>query len=240
MNLCDFLHFNTRCPICNNPLTLYMQWLDSICFKATKTNEYTYRFDPFKCIKDKELENEYMILEDHGTDFITNMSSNKLFNECKKYQVYFFFLCNSDGFKDSGFYKNSDDYQIVPYKGCYFRFNPYMELRKKDFPSVNPVCTKWVLETTQEDNISLINYAENICIKSLVGDMEKVYTLSLNYGDKTTTLWYYSITEEQIKEENYSPRIFEKELPLLGNRPNFDLEHREQLIDRFNSWIIMS
>jgi hypothetical protein len=88
----------------------------------------------------------------------------------------------------------------------------------------------------------LLNRDESFIFKtSNSAGLEKVYALNLDYENKHTKLWYYSTTPEQRKEEDFDPNIFEKtDLPLLNHRPDFSLEHRDKLLDRFSSWILLS
>ena len=48
MNIRDFLDFNHFCPVCGNPLHLYMQWIDSLCYEAVAINNRTFDFKGLK------------------------------------------------------------------------------------------------------------------------------------------------------------------------------------------------
>lgn len=232
-NLHNFLAFNEACPVCGNPLTLYLQWLDSVCFKAEKRGPGRYHFEQFKCTE-LAIADQYIDLLSRIQHTETRFSSNRIAEAAKTHQMYFFFLCNQDGIKTTRSFTNTkDDYEINIYKSCYWRSTPLMEYKKQDDQ-------RWQLETVNPDEASLVNADEVFSFKKTVGDEEKVYTLQLGYGEDKTGFMFYSVNEEQKKDNNFEPNIFDKTMPLMGTRPDFSLEHREKLIDRFDSWILVS
>lgn len=232
MNLHDFLHFNRKCPICDEPLHLYMQWVNSICFEAKQLDNKAYYFKPFKGFnKDADtdsVKNEYLILEDNDNAEL-HISSSKLEEESRKYQIYLFFVCNPAGFKDKGY----RDYELNLFKTCYYRSSPFYEFKK------NPD-GKWDLDHTLPETKGLVSHDESLCFKILGKDNERVYMLNLNYDKKETKIWHYSVPETERNTKGFQPKLFSKTLPLLTNRPDFGFDAREKLIDRFDSWIIMS
>lgn len=233
MNLHDFLHFNRKCPICDEPLSLYMQWVNSVCFEAKQIDDKAYYFKPFKGLgKDPEgdsLKNEYMILEDNeNVDLI--MSNTKIEQESRKYQIYFFFVCNPAGFKDKGY----KDYELNLFKTCYYRSSPFYEMRK------DSTTDKWAMEHILPETKDVVVHDESLCFKHLGKDNERVYMLNLNYEKKETKIWHYIVPETEKDKKGYQPKLFSKTLPILTNRPDFGFDAREKLLDRFDSWIIMS
>lgn len=240
MKLNNFLHFNNRCPICDEPLHLYMQWARSMCFKGELLEPNIYKFSPVDSLKDLSLslvageedsygEDAHILLADKGDDIEVIFSSSKLFSEAKKHQAYFYFLCNPLGIK-----KTWKDYEINLYKGCYYRDTPLMELRK------NPQNKEWCLEFIDHDNESIVHKNECFSFKSTNKDIEKIYMLDLDWNKKETTLWHYSVSLEQKKTPSFRPNIFEKKMPLLSTRPKVGIEDRAKLLSRFDNWIIMS
>lgn len=228
MNLHNFLHFNNgSCPICQNPLTLYLQWLNGPCFKASKIT-YKWRFQPFKNSNHK-FNHEYLDLLDLGSLTEIQYGSSEMAQEAKRRHMYFFYLCNPDGFKDVG-----QDYEINIYKGCYWRSTPLLEHKKYLDES------HCGLETINPDEKELINGDEIFSFKKSSSNEERVYTLQINYAEDKTGFMFYSLNDEQKKNEFFEPNIFDKTMPMLGARPDFTIEHRDKLIDRFDSWILMS
>lgn len=238
MSLSNFLQFNRFCPICQEPLGLYMQWVNSICFRASLSGDDEYQFDPFmgtnKDIATDDCFDHYMSLKDYGDSFNIEFSSNKLFGESKKYQVYFYYLCNPIGFKKKGSY--GSDYEINLFKGCYYRSSPMMEFRLSEDPKLK----KWDLVYMNEESKLLDNKDEAFSFKTSYKDLDKIYMLNLDYEEKRTTLFYYTATPEERVKKLFKAKIFEKDLPLLKTRPKLDWEDRESLLNRFDSWIIMS
>lgn len=234
MTLLQFVDFNQNCPLCNEPLTLYMQWVNSICFRASLIEKNHYRFDLFACfnkdIEDSELLDNYMNLmfyDNPQQSGSFNFSSAKLFNLSKKHHIYFFYMCNSQGFKIT---QANRDYQILLYKACYYRSSIFMELKELE--------KHWRMLPLTKEFENVVNKNETFTFKSRSSDLEKVYILNLDNEEKETTLWYYTITEEQRKNNGPHSNVFEKKLPLLSKRPNF--KNKQAMIDRLDSWIIMS
>ncbi len=228
MKLNEFIHFNQRCPICDNDLTLYLQMKDSTCFRANKQKKNIHHFQPFKCINKSISALDYIDVYDYGRDFETKFSSSQMAAEAKRSQLYFFYLCNEQGFEES-----NSDYTINIYDGCYYRSSPYLEYQKTAKKT-------WLLKTINPDYDNLVNHDELFSFSREINDIEKVYMLNLNNHNNKTVFMHYSVNDEQKKDKDYAPNVFEKEIPNLIVRPNFSISNRDRLLDRFDSWIIMS
>jgi hypothetical protein len=230
MKLNEFIHFNHRCPVCDNDLTLYLQMKDSVCFRAKKQKQNVYHFEPFKCMNKSISERDYIDLYDFGKDFETKFSSSQMAAEAKRSQLYFFYMCDEHGFEDDN---NKTDYTINVYQGCYYRSTPFLEYQKTSKKA-------WVLKAIDPDQEALVNQEEVFSFSREVNGIEKVYMLNLDSHNKKTIFMHYTADEDQRKDKDYSPNVFEKEIPNLTTRPNFSANNRERLLDRFDSWIIMS
>jgi len=228
MKLNEFIHFNQRCPICDNDLTLYLQMKDSVCFRARKQKQNIYHFEPYKCLNKAISERDYIDLYDFGKDFETKFSSSQMAAEAKRAQLYFFYMCNDHGFEDE-----TNDYTINIYHGCYYRSTPFLEYQKTSKKS-------WVLKAIDPDRENLINQEEVFSFSRTVNGVEKIYMLNFDNHNNKTVFMHYAVSEEQRKDKDFSPSVFEKEIPPLNARPNFAPANRERLLDRFDSWIIMS
>lgn len=235
--LSKFLEFNKNCPVCGNPLTLYMQWVKSLLFKGEMTEPNVYDFRPVAGLdQDKATDDcwmDNMLLADRGDHLETAFSSNKLQNEAKKYQIYFFYLCNPEGIKK----KPQNKFEINLYTGCYYRSTPFFEFQRNDqqFPEE---AKAWTLEFSNPETKDVLHRSERFCISNQINDVEKVYMVSLNHYLQETIFWYYAVSDEQKKEQFFKPKVLEKRLPLLKNRPDF--ADRDKLIDRMDGWVIMS
>lgn len=237
MRLNEFLHFNNQCPVCGEPLHLYMQWIDSACFKARQAGEGVYQFNAAmgtnKDIATDDCWMDHMLLADRGDCFETQFSSSKLGNEAKKYQIYFFYLCNELGIQK----KSWGDYEISLYKGCYYRSTPLMEFRRDD----DQESKKWSLQVTNPEHAAIINKDEAFCLHDKKSTVERVYMFNLDHVDGETTIYHYSVSDEEKNTKGFTPKLFQKELPLLKNRPKVRTpEDQAKFIERFDSWIIMS
>jgi len=225
-----FLNFNKRCPICNNPLTLYMQWINSTLFVAEDSSSGIYHFTEFKMknlLLDKDEEgDEYksVTLMDYEDSFDMAFSYPSLFNDAKKYQIFFFYLCKAQGFYN----KNPAKNEINLAKGCYYRSTPLMEF-KKDLT--------WNLEYLIPEFSDIVNKDEAFCLKTRKNSLDQIYMLSRDMETQTTKVWYFTATDEQRVDPKFKPDIFRKELPLI---PRPSLDNQKKLLERINSWIIMS
>jgi len=228
-NLHQFLQFNQKCPICQNPLTLYMQWINSICFKAKQKKDNEFQFKPFKCKNDRVDDDDYLSLYNHSSNIETRFGTSKISMEAKRYQMYFFLLCNEGGFKDA-----FEDYEINIHRGCYYRSTPILEFKKQ------ARLKHWKLEVIDKDHTKLVNADEVFSFKKTSAELEKIYMLQLNYTSDKTIFMHYAITPNQRKDDKFEPNILAKELPLLNVRLNLELDNRDKLISRLDSWVIMS
>ncbi len=229
MKLNEFLKFNNNCPVCNNKLELYMQITNSVLFKAERQclpKETIYKFIPFKCCpKDSELSSSYINLHDYDTHFATSFSDNVISQEAKLNKIYFFFLCNEDGFEE-----HYGDYEINVTSACYYRSTSFMEYREGP--------KKYELEYLIA-NESFINQEEVFSFMKKSNNIDNIYILQLNGPSCKTKFTYFTADEDQKNDKNYDPKLFEKEFT-LNSRPNFDLNERDKLFDRMSSWINFS
>lgn len=224
-NFKEFLQFNQTCPICSEPLNLYLQIQNSTCFKADNF-EGKIAFNPSMNISNK-LKNSQILIENNKLSF----NDSILTQTFQANSMYFFVLCSENGIKKSKNYgvnpDIAEDYEINIYKSCYWRSSPILELQGS-LTSVNP------------DQRNLINGDEVFSFKEDKENKKNVYTLQINYSDNETRFYYYAITPEEENIETFEPKIFEKTMPLISVRPDFTPEHREKLMDRFGAWLIMS
>jgi hypothetical protein len=227
-----FLTFNERCPVCNNPLTLYMQWINSLLFVAENPDSGVHHFTEFKKenisnkIKGDEDDSDHksIVLMDYEDSFDIAFSHPSLFNEAKKYQIFFYYLCKVQGFYSENLVRN----QINLAKGCYYRSTPLMEFKK------DPT---WKLDYLIPEFSDIVNKDESFCLKTRKDSLDKIYMLSRDMETQTTKVWYFTATDEQRVDPKFRPNIFRKELPLI---PRPSLDNQKKLLDRINSWIMIS
>ena len=224
MNIKQFLDYNTNCPICNNELILCMQW-SNVGFERDRLflsyyqdrmfhfTEHPKNIKPISMQKNKKEVNIEMFLDCDARISFNSLDAEKCSQE--QDDIYFFYICNPDGITFEG-----SEYNINLYHSCYYRSTPFTNFNKKEITFKQPL-------TNRDENFSLKKKG-------------KAYLVSSNYEDKKTTLWYYTFTEEEEKNEHFEPRIFEQDLPLLPNGFDFSLENRDHLLDKLYSFIILS
>ena len=228
MKLYDYYHFNDTCPVCGKALTLYLHASKSALWKGTPVDrEGNFHFER-TILKENEYSVEdtfEMNISPEKIEFTFN--SDKLVQEAKTWQFFLFNICNVESFKD-----NKWDYDINLYDACYYRCSPWHQFS----PDTGTV------EMVNPDQATLINRDETMLFKIKGTEtVEKVYALNLDHENKHTKLWFYTTTEEQRKTEDFEPNIFEKtDLPLLPTRPDLDMQNRDKLISRLDSWILLS
>lgn len=221
-----FLDFNKTCPICAEPLSLYMQCNDNTLWKSEKIGN-EYHFSPYKLVNAPFTKDDSMVLTDNITSFDIQFEGSEIKREFKSWQLNFFMLCNKSGINVKGDYA----FDINPYYGCYVRTTPWMEFKQMDKKV-------WELNVINPDHKDLVNIDENFCFKVINNELEKVYMLNLDYESDKTRLWHYTVTSAQRDDEYFEPKLFEKEMPLVGVRPKF--ENKDKFIDRMDSWILIS
>lgn len=223
--LSKFLHFNDTCPVCEEPLTLYSNCSDKMLWKA-KRHKNEYHFEPYKLISEPFNQDDRMILsEDSGNIKISFQTLSSFKNEIKTWNMNFFYLCNKSGLNIATSY-----FDLNAYNACYFRSTPWMEFKWNN--------SDWSLKTVNPDHDKLVVCDESFCFKQITPELEKVYIMNLDYETSKTRLWHYSANAIQRDDSQYEPKVFEKEMPLLSVRPKF--EQKEKLIDRLDSWILIS
>lgn len=229
----EFLDFNTLCPSCQEPLTLFMRWSGDPIDDDYKLFQFYRKMNGNLAFQEVKQENKYLqnskrTMEINGivypnTNSITfnTSSAEKIIQD--QDSVYFFFLCNPDSIEQLSY-----DYEINAYKSCYFRSSFPVKFVKEN----NLLCPSYLEPTPhplRDESFTFIDRKEG---------HEKIYVLTLSYEDDRTILKHYSITDEQAAMDDFEPSVFSKDLPLLKNR--FDQSNKEKLLERLNSWIVMS
>jgi len=243
----DFLNFNQHCPICKEPLTLYMQWTGSQIdyvkklFVSSRLDNKVIMFEEHAVFKNKsnsgfgtdygdkkkKLPEIVMLLKEEGNNYIASFNTLSTAKMAKEQDsVYFYYLCNPRAINDLGY-----DHQIDIYYGCYYRSTPLIQL-SEDKSKPQQLLVKYI-----QDN-EIINKDEYYVVKNKIGDLEKVYLIVLDNEEKKTIFHHYAVTDAEAAQENFEPKLLEREMPLLNTRINF--EDREKLINRLESWIIFS
>jgi hypothetical protein len=223
MTLNKFIQQKQTCPICAEPLQLYMQFVNSRCFRAKEIDNSVYRFDPF-VVGDvsNSNKNEHFFVSGETGDYQIIYKDNPP-PDLENHAVFFFYLCNPAGFN-----KKSKGYEINAYKGCYYRSTPYLEIKKDG-----------KLEFTVEKEID--SKDEVFCLRDRLSNSERVFIFSLAHAANKTKLWYYSVTEEDRKQKGFKPKLFSKELPLVRSEIKvLTKEEKVKMIERLDGWILMS
>lgn len=230
MKILEFINFNDHCPVCNNKLTLYMHVSGMGLWKSEDMAEGVYKFVPhiisYGAKSHKPDGCAYLHLDG---DIRFTYDNSALEKDARSWQFFLFKICGHNAFVD-----NQWDYDINWYDACYFRSSPYFEFKNNDI--------NWWLDVMQSDQSEMVNRDESFLFKVMGEDnLEKVYALNLDYEGKHTKFYYYLTTEEERSSEDFEPKIFEKtDLPLLPKRPDFSEGNRDQLISKFNYWIMLS
>lgn len=231
MNISQFLHFNEACPVCGKDLTLYMSVDGHGLWKANRVAPNVHRFHQHTSQGDEKYgADDYVQLYDFGAIHDMKFNSSKLGRESKTWQLFFFKLCGNDSIND-----NTMEYDINWYESCYFRSSPFYQFEHQ-------TDKKWLLQVVNPDHKELLNRDESFVFKKMDSEkVEKVYLLNMDAETSITKFYYYTTTETQRNTESFEPNIFEKtDLPFLKTRPDFTVQNRERLLDRFDTWILLS
>lgn len=236
MNIKEFLKFNNFCPICGEPLSLYMRFINETTFKSECINDdgsFSFKnirsygsnpnFENVKCnlYADTKLNNSWISLSGDNTDDIINYFGNKT--------AYFFWICNPKAIKKTEY----DDFEISMFNACYYRTSTILSLNITD----NKILMR---QEDNEDNIKVFNREECFSFKASNTDGDRIYILDLDHLNNKTKIWHYTVPQNEKTNSSYKPNLFEKEIPFLKRRPKFDIKNRNKLIERFDNWILMS
>jgi hypothetical protein len=229
----EFLNFNTHCPSCKNPLTLFMRWSGDIIDNDYRLFRFHHKPNENIAFREIKQDNKYPQNSKHslGINGIIYPNTNSItFNTTSAEKIiqnqdsiYFFFICNPSSIEYL-----SNDYEINVYDSCYFRSSFPVKFVKND----NRLCPTYI----EPPGNHIAN--EHFTILDKKENSEKVYVLTVSHEDNKTYLMYYSVDNEQTSDEAFTPKVFTKELPLLKTSP--DPSDKDKLLERMNSWIIMS
>lgn len=225
MDYCNFLNSCSVCPSCGENLTLYLQIINGGLFKANRLDENTYRFIDAKASNDPDYYTDVIIGE--GGSFKSEYKLSSLVNNFKNYEYFLFYLCNLNGIVLKG---SGTDYEINLYKSCYYRSTPVLRHYNLDNDD-------W--EFYKDSDGKVINKNESFRFSELKSGTEYIYMLSLDYEESKIKFWHYTVNEEQ-KASGSGVKLFEKELPLMNERPDFSIENRSVLLNKFYNWVLLS
>jgi len=216
LKLIEFFNYNSICPICNNPLTLYLQWVDSFSFKCKqKDNVLKFNlyldFDP-----NKNTTNDYLLLDKNNLHL--TFSSNSMLHEAERFFSYFFYLCNPFSVNKVSYGTN----QINVYKACYYRVSPVLEIINDTFKVVNP------------DHQNLVNKEESFSLSKFDNDKEKIFIVSSNFENNKLTFWHYILNQKNKSS------LLKKEIPLPPFNLDLSLHNRNNLIKRLEGWVTLA
>jgi hypothetical protein len=136
--------------------------------------------------------------------------------------IYLFYVCNPDSVVKS-------TAKVNVYNVCSHKSSSSIQLKGEQ---------AFDAQTTNSD-APLISH-ETFSFHKNVNDIEKTYIINLNHEKKLTNFYYFTATQKQKDDPNYRPTLLQKELPFLNKRPDFSLKNRDALINKFESWVIMS
>lgn len=221
MKISKFINYNELCPCCGNKLNLFMATnLNSnpILWKGKvfeKHLEFTRKDDPKEKFNIIETQDDH-ILEKYST-FTKHLWVHNF---------WFFYICNPKAIKIKDI---PYDFEIAAFESCYYRASPLMQC-------INISTRKIEIVNLDEENYE--NLEQTYSVKYDTESETKAYLLSLDYKENKSKLWYCRYPIESFKKDN--AKTFEIEMPLIKNVPNFLPEHRDKLIEKFQSWILMS
>jgi hypothetical protein len=232
MKLFNFITGSRRCPICDNPLSLCLQIVDDTLFLGSQRSNGSFLFQPFRNIKNKRDDDTITLtVGEDSIDFA--MSSNHMTELFGKSQFFTYYICNIDGFS----VKDKTDPAPGLYESCYYKASPIQSIVKEVTAEDQVI---WKIKPVAEAAENLVIATEQYAFKKSNEELTKAYMVSLDHEEKKTLFWHYAFTPEQEANEDYEPKIFEKVMPLLPHGLKMEIENRENLFSKFESWILMS
>ena len=222
-----FLNFNHNCPVCEKPLQTLLSSGKNL-WKSTKIDDQ-YHFVRV-CERDKNLSDEDSFILALAPEGVTiTFSTPEIQKVIQAEHCFCMKLCTSDAVEC-----NSFDYDIKLDTTCYFRSSPFFDLVESN--------NQFGFQVVNSDHAEIVNRDIVFTVSDQNQEgLERVYLLNVSYEDVKTQLFHWSSTPEQRCQEGFEPNIFVKDdLPLLLEFPNLELSERDRLIDRLNSWVVLS
>jgi hypothetical protein len=232
-----FFEKKKRCPTCNKKLSLYLCIDNVSTFKNQVIKGQNEDFLYFKPLKDDKfnlhinvsLEDfiEVKIIDD--IKFSLSFSSEKLFRIIEASNLRFFYLCNEDAIKISEGYINViNNYEISSYDVCYYKLANSLLFKYNYSDDVYSLS----LDSQFNNTVGLEIYS----IFKVDKDITKYYCLVYDFNDDKTK--FYFVTNDTNSIVEFTENQFVKELPTLCYYPDF--KDKEKIINKLDSWILLS
>lgn len=210
---------NTQCPVCNNTLSVYLHVFNTCLLKGTIDCD-SYKFTPFDLIKYPFNKKDHFIISNSFD--IDYYSHNGDYSDLSRLECNIFYICNP-----KNIYNEYDSINFESYNICYLAHSPSFNIKLSN--------DKYFVNFINDISIPIIN--ETISLNKKDNNFEKNYILSLDHLNNETILWYYLVSDNQLKN-NTSPDVFTKTFNHLAKR--LPLNDKEKLLSKLDSWITMS
>ena len=230
MDLNKFISDN-ECPVCGNKLILYAQAIGGVCFKSSSVKDGKVEFVQHIPEHSGNEEAHRFILEAKVKDEALVYMPERLRDKYDSFPFYLFQLCNQDSLKVKTSSMSIDKYEINAFKVCCYRSTKRMHLS-------STIKDKNLIEFVLPNLESTSLRSERFGFSRWVNDLQKVYILSLDYDTNSSRLWYYSCTEQDLRNKEFEPKIFFKDIGALKKR--MDFRNVDSLMDVFDSRILLS
>lgn len=218
MSLSKFINYNKECPICGNKLSLYLQIisLGATTWKGELVGK-EYIFEPHS----KNLnENDFFTIP-NLEDFEIKFNSTKSVKLLKTSPFHIFYICNEKGMEDNNY--------INVYESCYYRASPLFDYSSDTFDR---------FKILLNEDVNVINSEETFSITKIEDDSSlKIYTIINSEKEKDTKFIYYKVNDEELKNDNFIPKIHEKNFSY--KKIDFSYENRDALYVKFDTWLLM-
>lgn len=222
MTIKQFIDYNSYCPVCNNKLSLFIQFtnIGAYHYQCTINNEMLFIKYKEKPFNDGNIS---LIIDDELKIKTYNIKDSIVL---RQNDFFLFYLCDLNSFEIS----NTTDYNISPEKACYYRSSNFVGntqiTKEKDTYKVEPI-----IKTDPS-----INRFEIFSIIDRTDEAENIYMINIK-DSKTSLFAHYQIPTSEQHNEDYMPNVFEKK---YDGVIKLDLSDKNKLINKFQSWITMS
>lgn len=204
------------CPICNNKMELILH-LGGKNFHSKIINKDLIIF----------------YINSENNDFIPSYLDKILFtNEG--------FTFSNQSFKDNFIFKNQIKGLVYICCDSILDVDDNIPLHKVCHLSVLDILsTKDTNSLSLDIEISPNLIEETYTITQELDNLTKLFMVSYYYNEKETLFQHYSFTPEQENDDKFEPYTFEKKFNLII-KLDFSSENRNNLLEKFNTWITMS
>jgi len=231
----SFLNSKQTCTKCNKPLSLYLQihYGDSFKFQS-KDGDDSVTF--VKMDENKNGVDSYLSI--HCPDDAMNPKLMYFNSDNKSISFHCFYICNQDSLRAKTNKDNKEiNWDISAAQACYIRSSINYTINIDPILQDNKTDKIIVPADKNKEYKPLSIKRECFSYNRKINNIDNVYVADFDYELNRTKIFAYKASDEDRKNKDWKPNIFEKEVSVFNK---LDFSNEELMINKFDTWIVMS